>query len=228
VLGGLPTSAGAHVRVVPESTTAQGWTTLTFRVPNESDTAVTTGLAVELPTATPLLFVSTKPVPGWTATVEEAELPEPVEVHGATITQAPVRVVWTAAPGAEIAQGQFQEFEISAGPLPEAGTTIVLPADQTYSDGTVVSWDEVAQGDEELDRPAPVFTTTDDDQASDAPAAGAGAELQAAGGAAPVPARTGSGDRSDPVARGLAAAALLAALVALAVTWRRRTSVDPS
>ena len=134
------TAASAHVRVVPEQTTAGGWTVLTFRVPNESETAATSQVTVDLPTDTPLLSVSTKPLPGWTATVETAPLPEPVDFYGTELTEAPSRVVWTAQPGAEIADGQFQEFEVSAGPLPDAGTRLVLPAHQTYTDGTVVDW----------------------------------------------------------------------------------------
>lgn len=222
----LPTGAHAHVTVVPESTTAEGWTTLTFRVPNESATASTQGLTVELPTGTPLVYVSTKPVPGWEATIERAELPEPVEVHGTEITEAAVRVVWTATPGAEIGQGQFQEFEISAGPLPEAGTTLVLPADQQYSDGTVVSWDEVADGDEEPRHPAPTFTTTaaesddadesEDAADEDASDAGTGDDVAATG----ADATSGV----DPLARVLAGAALAAALVAAVLAWRRRPS----
>lgn len=158
----IPVSAAsAHVRVVPEKTTAGGWTVLTFRVPNESETAATSQVSVDLPTGTPLLSVSTKPVPGWTATVETAPLPEPVDFSGTELTEAPSRVVWTAQPGAEIADGQFQEFEVSAGPLPEAGTRLVLPAHQTYTDGTVVDWADVAEeGAEEPAHPAPELTTT--------------------------------------------------------------------
>lgn len=159
----IPVSAAsAHVRVVPEKTTAGGWTVLTFRVPNESETAATSQVSVDLPTGTPLLSVSTKPVPGWTATVETAPLPEPVDFSGTELTEAPSRVVWTAQPGAEIADGQFQEFEVSAGPLPEAGTRLVLPAHQTYTDGTVVDWADVAEeGAEEPAHPAPELTTTE-------------------------------------------------------------------
>ncbi|MDQ0372913.1 YcnI family copper-binding membrane protein [Cellulomonas humilata] len=156
------TAASAHVRVVPEQTTAGGWTVLTFRVPNESETAATSQVTVDLPTDTPLLSVSTKPLPGWTATVETAPLPEPVDFYGTELTEAPSRVVWTAAPGAEIVDGQFQEFEVSAGPLPDAGTRLVLPAHQTYTDGTVVDWVDVAEeGGEEAAHPAPELTTTD-------------------------------------------------------------------
>lgn len=159
----IPVSAAsAHVRVVPEKTTAGGWTVLTFRVPNESETAATSQVSVDLPTGTPLLSVSTKPVPGWTATVETAPLPEPVDFYGTELTEAPSRVVWTAQPGAEIADGQFQEFEVSAGPLPDAGTRLVLPAHQTYTDGTVVDWVDVAEeGADEPAHPAPELTTTE-------------------------------------------------------------------
>lgn len=226
----LPTAADAHVRVIPESTVAGGWSALTFRVPNESATAVTTQVVVDLPTDTPFLFVSTRPVPGWTATVETAPLAEPVDSHGATITEAPARVTWTATPGAEIGDGQFQEFEISAGPLPdEVGLDVVLPAHQSYSDGTVVDWDEVAADGSEPAHPAPVLTTTAapdpdaDDDAGDAGTAAPGADVSASDD--PV---TSDGEPTDVVARALGGAGLLLGLGALAVavvtSRRRRTT----
>ena len=73
-------SASAHVHVTPASTVTGASTTMTFRVPNESDTASTTGLTVTLPTTTPLISVSVRPVPGWTATVTQGDLPSPVVV----------------------------------------------------------------------------------------------------------------------------------------------------
>jgi uncharacterized protein YcnI len=211
---GSAAAASAHVRVVPEATAAGGWTVLTFRVPNESASAATTQVAVDLPTGTPLTSVSTRPVPGWTAAVEEGQLPEPVEVDGATITQAPVRVVWTAD-GDGIGDGEFEEFAVSVGPLPAAGTDVVLPAHQTYSDGEVVDWDEVAEGDTEPEHPAPVFTTTaaavdgqahDDAAHDDTAAADDGAEP---GGTLPA------------VLGGLGLAAGLVALVVAVLAWRR-------
>ncbi|HEY0217672.1 MAG TPA: YcnI family protein [Cellulomonas sp.] len=223
--------ASAHVRVLPEQTAAGGWTALTFRVPNESADAGTTQVAVSLPTGTPLLSVSTRPVPGWTATVETATLPEPVDADGATITQAPSRVVWTADAGTQIGAGQFQEFEISAGPLPAEGTTLVLPTEQTYSDGTVVSWDEVATGGgEEPEHPAPSFVVTA--AAEDARTA-ATDDSTASGEADDTAAGTGTGTTSttapvdassDPLARVLGGAGLLLGVVAalLALDGRRR------
>ncbi|KQR17579.1 YcnI family protein [Cellulomonas sp. Leaf334] len=213
-------AASAHVRVVPEQTTAGGWTVLTFRVPNESETAATSQVSVDLPTDTPLLSVSTKPVPGWTATVETAPLPEPVDFYGTELTEAPSRVVWTAQPGAEVVDGQFQEFEVSAGPLPDAGTRLVLPAHQTYTDGTVVDWVDVAEeGAEEPAHPAPELTTTegaDEHVTDDADIEDAAAVTTAA----PTP------SEPDTLARVLGAAGLALGVVALvlAMVGRRRRS----
>ena len=64
----------------PESTAPGAWSALTFRVPDESDTASTVTLPVELPTAVPFLSVSTRPVPGWTGDDERAAIaPGPQE-----------------------------------------------------------------------------------------------------------------------------------------------------
>ena len=134
-------AAAAHVRVHADSTEAGSISQLTFRVPNESDTAGTVTVEVTLPQDTPLLYVSTKPLPGWTATVTEQPLPAPVTVEGTTLTKAPRTVTWQAQSGTRIDPGQYQHFDISAGPLPAAGT-VALPAVQTYSDGTVVRWNQ--------------------------------------------------------------------------------------
>lgn len=154
-------AASAHVRVVPDSTAAGDYALLTFRVPNESDTASTTSVEVTLPTDHPLTYAAVQPVPGWTARVTEAALPTPVEVDGATITKAPRTITWTADAGG-IAPGQFQQFPLSVGPLPDAGTTVSLPAVQTYSDGSSVAWDEpVPASGEEPEHPAPQLVTTE-------------------------------------------------------------------
>jgi uncharacterized protein YcnI len=218
---GSAAAASAHVHVDPATTDAGAYAVLTVRVPNESPTAATTQVAVDLPTDHPLTYVGLEPVPGWTGVVEEGDLPEPVEVDGATITRAPVRVVWTAD-GAGIGDAQFQRFTVSAGPLPEAGTEVVLPAHQTYSDGSVVDWDQVSEDGTEPELPAPVFTTTE-------AAAEAGSST------------TESGDRTDAalqaddaaadddsalpaVLGGLGLAAGMIALVVAVLAWRRSTA----
>ena len=152
--------ASAHVRVLPDSTASGSFSALTFRVPNESASAGTVRVTVQLPQDTPLLYVSTKPVPGWTAKLTEAPLPKPVESSGATITKAVRTVTWTAEKGTRIRPGEYQEFSISGGPLPAAGP-ILFPTEQVYSDGTVVAWDEPTPASgPEPEHPAPAFEIT--------------------------------------------------------------------
>jgi periplasmic copper chaperone A len=56
-----------------------------------------------------------------------------------------------------IKPGQFQEFPVSAGPLP-ATDKLVFKALQTYSDGNVVRWIEEPGADgKEPEHPAPVL-----------------------------------------------------------------------
>jgi hypothetical protein len=80
-------------------------------------------------------------VPGWTAEVTTSTLPAPVKTaSGTDITEAVTKVTWTAQPGTKIAgTSEFQEFEVSAGPLPSNVDELVLPAVQTYDNGKVVS-----------------------------------------------------------------------------------------
>jgi uncharacterized protein YcnI len=155
-------AASAHVSVTPEGTDEGGYTQLTFKVPSESKTATTTTVKVDLPTATPFTSVRVKPVPGWTAHIAKGKLPQPVTVDGATVTEAPLSVTWTANDvQSQLTEDQYQTFSLSVGRLPKAGTAVLLPAAQTYSDGSVRNWDDpVVEGQGEPQDPAPVFTTT--------------------------------------------------------------------
>ncbi len=160
-------AASAHVNVNPDDPAAGGYTHLTFNVPNESPTAKTNKLEVSLPTDTPFNSVSVKPVEGWTAELVTTTLPKPVTVAGATVTKAVSSVVWTADAAHQIGQNEYQAFSISVGVLPDAGTTVTLPATQSYTDGTVVKWDEkTVEGQPEPGHPAPSFVTTASDSAA--------------------------------------------------------------
>ncbi len=175
------TAASAHVTVNPDDTGANGYTHLTFNVPNESPTAKTSKLEVKLPTDTPFTSVSVKPVEGWNAQVITSELPKPVTVSGTTVTKAPSSVVWTADATHQLGQNQYQAFSLSVGKLPAAGTTVTLKAAQTYTDGTVVNWDEAsAEGQPEPKHPAPSFTTTAEDGTDPAAASASAAASPAA------------------------------------------------
>jgi uncharacterized protein YcnI len=175
---GLAGPAAAHVTVNPSTATQGGYTKVAFRVPNESDTASTTKLEVNLPAESPIGSVSVKPVPGWTAVAEKSKLATPVKVHDSEITEAVTKITWTAAAGSEIKPGTFQEFDVSLGPLP-ATDQIVFKALQTYSDGAVVRWiDEPTTDGTEPESPAPVLKLTAAG-AAEAPAAAPTAEAAA-------------------------------------------------
>jgi uncharacterized protein YcnI len=150
-------TASAHVTVNPKEATQGGYAKLAFRVPNEKDNASTTRLEIVIPTdRTPIASVSTRPVPGWTVAVEKTKLPTPLKLHDSEVTEVVSKITWTAADGSAVAPGTFQEFEVSAGPLPEVDQ-IVFKALQFYSDGDVVRWiDEGA----EADKPAPILKLT--------------------------------------------------------------------
>ncbi|RQX18414.1 hypothetical protein DDE19_07615 [Micromonospora ureilytica] len=154
---GFAGSASAHVTVNPKEATQGGYARVAFRVPNESDTASTTKLEVVLPENAPVGSVSTMPVPGWTVTTEKRKVDPPIEVHGSQLTEAVSKITWTASGDAAVKPGQFQEFPVSLGPLPQV-ESMVFKTLQTYSDGNISRWiDEPAPGTEP-EHPAPVLT----------------------------------------------------------------------
>ncbi|MCZ2810135.1 YcnI family protein [Modestobacter sp. VKM Ac-2979] len=155
--------ASAHVTVSSGDAAPGGYGKLTFRVPNESDTASTVGLRVQVPTDTPLTSLRAQPVPGWTVSMTEAQLPEPVEVHGEPVEQAVSVVEFRAEEGQGIDPGEFQEFALSGGPFPETDE-LTFNAVQTYSDGTEAAWIEpTVDGQPEPRYPSPVLSLAAED-----------------------------------------------------------------
>src|SRR5665647_1537786 len=204
---GTATSAVAHVGVFPDSTTAGQGAQLTFRVPDESQTASTIRLVVTLPQDRPFTDISTKPMPGWTTTVTDARLPKPVTVGGATITKAPRTVTWTAQSGNKIAPGEYQEFAFATDALPAAGQ-MLLPAAQFYSDGSVTHWSEpTVAGRPEPEHPVPALLVTAPSPAG----AGASASTTATAGAPAAGQAAPTATATDGTARLLGGAALLVA-----------------
>ena len=177
----LAATASAHVSVNPREATRGGFTKLTFRVPNEQSTAATTKVEVQFPADHPLASVSVKPVPGWTADVATMPLTTPITSDDGQITQAVSTITWS---GGSIKPGEFQEFDVSVGPLPSDTDSLVFKAVQTYDNGDVVRWIETSTpGGPEPTHPAPVLTlvkATAGDQAS----GGAATDDQAGDGAA--------------------------------------------
>jgi uncharacterized protein len=173
----LAVPALAHVEVSGIDTTQGGEGVLTFRVPSESDTASTTELRVTLPDDSPILQAATQPKAGWTATVTKKNLPAPVkDDDGDTLTQYASVVDWKAdTPQAAIPPNDFDMFNLLVGPLPKSAS-VSFPAQQFYSDGTIVNWNEkAADGQPEPDHPTPTLTlSADTDSAPPASAATTG------------------------------------------------------
>lgn len=144
----LTAPASAHVSVNPGTAEQGSYAKLSFRVPNERDVASTTKLEVTIPADKGIRSVSIQPLPGWTYETEKS---------GDIVS----KVTWTAAAGSATKPGEFQEFSISAGPLPKDSTSVLFKALQTYSDGEVVRWiEEQAPGGPEPEHPAPTLTLT--------------------------------------------------------------------
>ena len=146
--------AWAHVTANPGEAPKGGFAKIDFRVPNESDTAATISLEITFPTDTPIPSARVQPKAGWTATVETVTLDEPIDQgEGEPITEAVSKITWT---GGRIEPGQFDEFAVSMGRLPEDADVLVFPTIQTYDDGEVARWIEAApEGGEEPEFPAP-------------------------------------------------------------------------
>lgn len=144
----------AHVTVNPREAAKGGFAKLTFRVPNERDDAGTTKVEVAFPAEHPVENVSVKPQPGWAYSVERSP------------AGAVTKVTWTGGP---IKPGEFDEFDLSMGPLPDDAEQLVFKALQTYESGEVVRWiEEQAAGAEEPEHPAPVLQLVagDEDEAA--------------------------------------------------------------
>ena len=193
--------ASAHVTVSSDDAAAGGYGKLTFRVPNESDTASTVALRVSIPEDEAMASLRAQPVPGWTVTTTSSQLPEPVEVHGQEISTYVSVVEFRAEAGGGIAPGQFQEFALSGGPFPDADS-LSFPTVQLYSDGTESAWIEpTVAGQEEPVNPAPVLSLTGGSAAA----------------AADTTAAADGHGHGGPVSNEPAGLALFLALLALAV-----------
>ncbi|MGW2648348.1 YcnI family copper-binding membrane protein [Streptomyces sp. NPDC001393] len=197
-------AASAHVTVHPESY-AKGATdgVLTFRVPNEEDSASTTKVQVFLPTDHPVLGVLVHPQDGWTAKVTTTKLRTPVKTDDGTITEAASEITFT---GGKIGAGQYEDFNVAFGQLPDDTGQLVFKTLQTYTDGKVVRWIEEPTGGGEPENPAPVLKLTAGD-ASGAPASAKTATAATSAKAA---------DASDSTARGLGIAGLVVGVLGLA------------
>jgi periplasmic copper chaperone A len=159
-------SASAHVTVSSQDATPGGYGKITFRVPNESDTASTVALRIQVPQEAAMTSLRTQPLPGWTVTRTTSDLEAPLEFQGEEISSYVSVIEFRAEDGGGIAPGEFQEFALSGGPFPEADE-LTFPAVQVYSDGNESAWIEpTVDGQAEPQHPAPVLSLAADPAAA--------------------------------------------------------------
>jgi uncharacterized protein YcnI len=203
----LASPAWAHIAIVPaEAPKGAEVATLSFQVPNENDQASTTQVELVMPEDKPLAFVKAEAVPGWQVKLDTTKLEQPIESDDGQVTEAVSRVTWS---GGKIGPGQFQQFAIEVGPLPDDTDTLLFKALQTYDNGDVVRWiEETPASGEEPEHPAPELTLA----AATGDEHGGTTETTAASGNA---SESSSSDDSD--SNGLAIAALIVGAVGLVV-----------
>ncbi|MGH3482969.1 MAG: YcnI family protein [Nocardioidaceae bacterium] len=222
---GAAGSATAHVTVSSTDAAPGGYGKVVVRVPSESETASTTKVQITMPEDTPFSSVRAKPHPGWEVQIDEAKLPEPVEVGDLTLTEAVRTVTWTAEPGQGIQPDMFDEFELSIGPFPEEPTTLMFPAVQTYSDGEVVRWTQPTPPDgAEPEHPAPVLELTADGAAAGHDAAAEDVAVTVSDDSAD----SAADDDNDTLARTIAIGGFVVGVLALgaSIVRRRREGGD--
>jgi uncharacterized protein YcnI len=215
---GMAGPASAHVTVNPDEATQGQRARVNFRVPNESDTESTTGLEVHFPQETPISSVSVGTMPGWRAEVTYRTLDTPIEGgHGEQITEVVEVITWTAeSEDAAIQPGEFAEFAVSLGPLPEADQ-LVFPTLQTYSDGEIVRWIDEPEAGGEPEFPAPVITLAAAGTGNGDGATAAGAEGEGTPGAEEPAASEPESDADFGAGGWLGVAGLVAGLAGLAL-----------
>ncbi|MEW2630170.1 YcnI family protein [Streptomyces sp. NPDC048389] len=226
----LSGTASAHIGVQPQGEAAKGgYAVVNVKVPNERDNASTIKVEINLPAEHPISSVMPQPVPGWKIDVDKSKLDKPLEMHGKQITEAVTKVTWTAD-GTKIGPGEFQQFPLSLGRLPEDADQLVFKAIQTYDNKEVVRWiEEPTEGGEEPESPAPVLAlsaASDDHHGATATGAAAKDDAKAAGHEEESKSQAASGDSSDSTARVLGVVGILvgAAGVAFGVLAGRRRS----
>jgi uncharacterized protein YcnI len=132
--------ADAHVTLAPRTVSPGGTVEFTIRCPDESATAATVKLVVQLPVDARLAGVRVPAVPGWHSRTTVRD--------GAVDT-----ITWE---GGAIKPHEVGYFHLVAA-VPATSGPLPFKAVQTYDDGHVVRWiDERAPGEPEPPFPAPV------------------------------------------------------------------------
>jgi len=224
----LATTASAHIAISsPDAVQGAELSLLSFRVPDESPTASTVKVSIDLPIDTPVANVWARAIPGWTAATTMKKLDAPVKIGDFNVDTVPATVTWTAQSGNGIGPGEFQIFEIVADPLPDV-PVMTFAAHQTYSDGSVVDWNQPPAADgSEAEHPSPeieLAAAAEGMDASASPEASASSTPSISASATPLPTASSNDTTSDSLARWLAGLAVLLSGACLAILVSRRRS----
>ena len=117
--------------------------------------------------------------PGMDVYRPHSSLAKPIQTDDGPVSQIVAEVTWTAA-GTGIQPGQYEDFVIEAGSMPDKAGTLIFKALQTYSSGEIVRWIEVPiAGQPEPDTPAPILRLTPKSAPTAAPPGASGANIDA-------------------------------------------------
>jgi uncharacterized protein YcnI len=214
----LAPAASARVTVVPGSVRGGGTETFAVRLSNEQPDLVTTRLELTFPTDLVVPLLEVAPVGKWDVKVNMRRVDPPVTVDGEEVDGAVASIVWT---GGEVAPKQFEQFLITAGPLPAEGGRLVLAAAQGYEDGTVDRWTAPAQPGWP-GAPTVAITPHPDAAPAGRPAESSGAPVPAGSGPAVVAADEPAAEGANVLPWILLAAGVLVAGVGSFVGYRQQ------
>lgn len=139
----LTPAASARATITPDK--AHGGSTETFAIRLSNERSVpSTRLELAFPKDVVIPEVKVEELAGWDAKITMRPLDPPVTIGGQEFDEAVASIVWT---GGEVRPKWFEQFLVTAGPLPPKGR-LVLTAAQGYQDGTVDRWSAPALPDE--------------------------------------------------------------------------------
>jgi periplasmic copper chaperone A len=210
----FPALADAHVSLHPNTIPAGAFATLNVRVPGEEQGAYAEKIDMLMPPG--FTDVDVQNVPGWTVKEVTTKLKTPIQTDDGPVSQEISEIVWTGDRSTlgRLDNGTFMQFPLSiAMPDDIAGKSLSFKTLEYYSNGVIARW----IGPPTAAYPAPTINIT--------PKGGviqdvAGGEAGPTPGQVPTAASaatpTTTGQKSNSSSNGLAIAALIVALLALA------------
>ncbi|MBV9941455.1 MAG: YcnI family protein [Solirubrobacterales bacterium] len=133
----VPAGASAHVSFHPNAIPQGAEVTTNLRVPNESDHANLTSVAIKLPSG--IIEALGYPPAGWSFKAKTQKLPKPVKTDDGLVTTEVTEVDFT---GGHAPPGEFVNLPLTMV-MPDSakqGSVLTFPTVESYSDGTAQRW----------------------------------------------------------------------------------------